>query len=201
MLITGHLIRYSRLRQSCFFTDEGFTLLELLLVMVVFAVLTAAAVPGLGFFYGSRPLLNTAAHIISLTDHGRSRAITEGKEFYLNIDIVNGHFYIARGDSFNLYDAGEAEGRVFVLPAGINIDLRHQPLLTEETDVPGLRIPGYNRFHALDDRSGVFSIPFYPDGTAMPALIALQDNRGNSLYVECQTPAGRFRTIETDDIL
>ena len=57
---------------------RGFTLLELILVMVILSTVLAMAAPSLSGFFGSRQTHDTAAQILALTQLARSQAISEG---------------------------------------------------------------------------------------------------------------------------
>ena len=64
----------------------GFTLLELILVMVILSTVLAMAAPSLRGFFGSRKTNDTASQILSLTQFARSQAISEGIIYRLNFD-------------------------------------------------------------------------------------------------------------------
>lgn len=68
---TGKRVRAKRI-------VAGFTLIELILVMALFVIITSLVAPELGSFFRGRNLDNEAQRFLSLTRLGRSRAISEG---------------------------------------------------------------------------------------------------------------------------
>jgi type II secretion system protein H len=60
------------------FSRSGFTLIELILVMVVLAVVLAVSAPALSRFFKSRGLESEAKRFMALTRHAQSRAVSEG---------------------------------------------------------------------------------------------------------------------------
>lgn len=69
-------------------TSRGFTLIELILVMVIMAVGAALVVPHLTSFFRGQVVDQEARRMLSLTQYARSRAVAEGlpMEFWLNQD-------------------------------------------------------------------------------------------------------------------
>lgn len=172
---------------------SGFTLLELLMVMLLVAVVMAVTVPSLGLFTGSRPVLNTAAHLVAMTDYARSQSISEGRAYRLNVDFEKGSFQLNARSEGNFESLGKEFGREFLLPEGVDIKLLYSSAATDETAVPGLRLPGQT---GLTDASGVngsVTVAFYPDGRTEPAGFQLTDRRGNVVNVVCPSPSDRFR--------
>src|SRR3972149_3661562 len=64
----------------------GFTLLELILVMVILSTVLAMAAPSLRGFFASRQIQDAAAQILALTQFARSQAVSEGTTYRLNFD-------------------------------------------------------------------------------------------------------------------
>ena len=71
-----------------FRSSRGFTLIELILVMVIMAVGAALVVPHLTSFFRGQIVDQEARRMLSLTQYARSRAVAEGlpMEFWLNQD-------------------------------------------------------------------------------------------------------------------
>jgi type II secretion system protein H len=73
---------------------KGFTLLELIVVMVILATVLALAGPSLRGFFGSRQLPDTAAQILALTQFARSQAISEGIIYRLNFNTSKREYWL-----------------------------------------------------------------------------------------------------------
>jgi len=72
--------------QKCRRTSSGFTLLELIFVLIVLAVLAATIAPSLRGFAVGRAKNDMASTIVSLANYARTQAISEGRTYRLNID-------------------------------------------------------------------------------------------------------------------
>lgn len=66
--------------------QNGFTLIELILVMAVLAVVLAISSPSLSRFFKSRGLESEARRFMALTRHAQSRAVSEGIPMVLWLD-------------------------------------------------------------------------------------------------------------------
>ena len=58
--------------------NDGFTLIELILVLALLAGILALAAPSLSRFYGGRALESEARRLLTLTRYGGEQAINEG---------------------------------------------------------------------------------------------------------------------------
>jgi prepilin-type N-terminal cleavage/methylation domain-containing protein len=72
--------------RKCRVTSSAFTLLELIFVLVVLAVVAAVAAPKLRGFAVGRAKGDAATVIVSLANYARTQAISEGRNYRLNID-------------------------------------------------------------------------------------------------------------------
>jgi type II secretion system protein H len=80
--------------------ERGFTLVELILVMVLLLIVAAMVAPRMSSFFRGRALSSEAQRLLSLTHYAQSRAVAEGVPVLLwidprnsryGIDIQNGH--------------------------------------------------------------------------------------------------------------
>ena len=175
---------------------KGFTLLELLLVMLIVAVAMGITAPRLGLFTGSRHIVNTSARFVALSDYARTQSVSEGRTYRLNIDRDRGAYWLTAEDDGVYQRLGSDMGKDFLLPHGVKIESVEFAYDTEDVSVPGLRMPGryYEDTEGEDDNKEYIS--FSPEGYAMPALLRLSDSRGNVLEIACRYPSDRFRVEE-----
>ena len=178
---------------------KGFTLLELLVVMVLIAILMAITVPSLGLFTSSRPILNLSAQFVALTDYARSQSISEGRSYRLNIDSEKGSFWLTAQVNGNFERLEKEIGREFLLAEGIEIELLDVSSPAEVVMVPGLWLPGQLNLGNTSEANSNENIAFYPDGHIQPAAFRLTDKRGNALDIVCSSPSDRFRIISTEE--
>jgi prepilin-type N-terminal cleavage/methylation domain-containing protein len=150
----------------------GFTLLELILVMVILSTVLAMAAPSLRGFFGSRKTHDEAAQLLALTQYARSQAISEGIIYRLNVD-TNKRTYWLTSQHAGVFEHLKTEfGYVFTFPNDITVELE---------DVE-------------KDKDDMF-FAFTPQGT-----IRLIDRRGLVLEITCPTVTESFSIVECEQI-
>ena len=174
ILTTGHRVRGESSRRGNSSDSKGFTLLELILVMVIISTVLAMASPSLRGFFASRETSDAAAQIVSMTQLARSQAIAEGRIYRLNLDLEQGsyHLTVREGGAFRkLY---KEFGRVFLLPDDTTFELVKDREGEEESEV---------------------YIDFFPQGHTEASTIRLTDRRGDVYEIVCYSSAERFQVI------
>ena len=155
---------------------RGFTLLELVLVMVIVCTVLAMAAPSLGGFFASRRTADAAAQIVALTGLARSQAIAQGRTYRLNLDTDAGAYWLTvqQGGAFGAL--GSEFGRRFSLPEGTvaNWDEVTQAALSRHVE-------------------------FYPDGTSQAATIRLTGRQGEVVEITCPSPTEPFEVGLPDE--
>jgi type II secretion system protein H len=147
---------------------HGFTLLELVLVMVIICTVLGMASVSLRGFFVSRKIDDTAVRIVSLARLARSAAVSEGRDYRLVFDREGRRFYLARREQGGFRRPRAALGRAFRLPEEVSLEL-----ITQSAS---------RRDH----------LTFSPDGRAEPATVRLTDIKGGVLEVRCQAPTEHF---------
>ncbi len=148
----------------------GFTLLELVLVMVIICTVLAMASVSLRGFFGSRRTADAAGQILTLTQFARSRAVAEGRAYRLHVDADAGRYWLTAPED-GVHDALRCEfGRVFRLPEGTT---------AAWIDSPQTALCGW--------------IAFYPDGRADAAHLRLAGRRGETADILCASAAQPYR--------
>jgi general secretion pathway protein H len=99
---------------------RGFTLLELILVLVIGAALAAVAVPNMGPAMTNMQLRTATQDIASALRHARGQALSQGREaeFVLNVER---HFYRVAG-----------RAKPYVLPDSVKLELFTADFLMDE---------------------------------------------------------------------
>lgn len=150
----------------------GFTLLELVLVMMIVCITLAMAAPSLrGWSKGLR-LRDEADAFVAVARLARTQAVTTSKPHRLVIDSAAGAYQlmVQEGDQFVALDSGF--GRVFQLPDGYRIELRTMQQSTDNF------------------------IPFYPTGRTQPACVRITSDVGEAVDIACASPAESFEIVE-----
>jgi len=153
----------------------GFTLLELILVMLILTIAVAISAPSLGNFSRGRVLDNNAARFLSLTRWARSQAISDGTTYRINIDPSKRAFTVSYNNrgSYSAYTAGRDRG--FTLPEELSV----------ATDAP------------LEE--SLYVIDFDPMGYSTTARVTLTGSKGNKIVVECASRHDVFRIAQKND--
>ena len=153
--------------------DAGFTLLELILVMVILSTVLAMAAPSLRGFFTSRKTHDTAAQILSLTQYARSQAVTEGIIYRLNFDTLENTYWLTSQQEGVFEELDIEFGRTFTLPKDIVMELED-----------------------LDKDEGQLFVKFTPQGMVTAGTVRLIDKSGRALEVTCPTVTESFSIIE-----
>jgi prepilin-type N-terminal cleavage/methylation domain-containing protein len=154
---------------------RGFTLLELVMVMMVLCVVAAMAVPSLRGFGQGRVVGSCSVQLVSLGQYARSQAVTKGVAHRLNIDPVGGSFWLTREHNGVFERLHEEFGRTFNAPDGVT--------LTWYGPAPLDSVTPY--------------VEFLPTGRSTAAVsVRVADGRGASAEVACRSPGEAFRVLE-----
>ena len=150
----------------------GFTLLELVLVMMIICTVLAMAAPSLRGFFASRRTTDAAAQIVALTRLARSEAVSKGRIYRLNFDVAAGTYWLTaqEGGTFNRLQT--EFGRVFSLPEGTSITWQGT-----SGDVA--------REH----------IEFYPNGRTETAEVRLTGRQGEVVDIACPSATELFQVV------
>jgi prepilin-type N-terminal cleavage/methylation domain-containing protein len=162
-------------RQLC--GNRGFTLLELILVMVILSTVLAMAAPSLRGFFGSRKTHDEAAQLLALTQFARSQAISEGITYRLNFDTKDRTYWLTSQRAGAFEKLKTEFGYVFTFPNDITVELE---------DVE-------------KDNNKMF-FAFTPQGTVTAGTIRLIDRRGLVLEITCPTVTESFSILERERV-
>jgi len=109
----------------------GFTLLELVLVLVIIAACAAVAAPALRGFTHARRLPNTAQDLIVATRFCREQAIADGLSYRLYLDPQGGKWVIMKDDGTGTNTFTQVNSQIvpaeYDLPEGIVMDTSMLP--------------------------------------------------------------------------
>ena len=179
--------------------SNGFTLVELLAVMLILGMLAAIVIPGLSIL-GARPLRAQATRLASDLEFARVRSVLLGVPHRVVIDLDGGAWHVewlvteaeALGqDVESEPSAGQAfdpKGRVDLsAPRGETPQYRPVPAQVGTTSV----LEDETLFSRIDTSEGpvnrgTVAVGFERDGTADPVRIVLADARGHVVMVDVE---------------
>ena len=138
----------------------GFTLLELILVMVLISVLLGIAAPSLRGFHGARRSADAAAQVLCLANYARSQSIAQGAVYRLNIDVDERVYWLTTQAGGAFVELSNEFGRRFALPDNMTVTIK-MPVSGDVTPY----------------------VQFYPDGRCDEAAITLTDLQGDAFEI------------------
>src|SRR5262245_23301985 len=83
---------------------DGFTLIELILVMTVLTIAASITAPALANFFRGRTLDSEARRMLGLIRQGQSRAVSEGVPMELWFDVQQGAYGLEAEPSYEAND-------------------------------------------------------------------------------------------------
>jgi prepilin-type N-terminal cleavage/methylation domain-containing protein len=172
---------------------RGFTLLELILVMVLLAVVAGIAAPSLRGFLHGRAEVNAASQMLALGQYARTQAIGAGQLYRLNVDALSGTYWLTIRRGQLDQDLSNEFGRRFTLPDGMKAEW--EATTVTGTSIYGTATPtsGMNA-----NAASTTSIPlvngavpnyfdFYPDGRVQAGTLKLTARTGQVFELGCKS--------------
>ena len=150
---------------------HGFTLLELVLVLMVLALVLAAAAPSLAGWNRGQRLQNSADRLLSAARWARSEAIATAMPHQLEINASAGIYRVSRREGQEWVPAPGEFGRDMAVPAGLSMEL------------------------SREDQSMTPAIDFYPNGRISPATIELSADWGEVIVIASAGAAQPLRIV------
>lgn len=157
-------------------SSSGFTLLELVFVLIVAGIAAMMAAPLLGEFLHGTGITHAAESITGLARHARARATAEARLYRLRLDAQAGSYWLEREEDARYVALGTGLGRTFLLPESATLTFERSEGLTV---------------------TGEPSIQFFPDGTQTPTSLRLQGRRGEVIRLVSATPSDELRVVQS----
>ena len=153
---------------------SGFSLLEILMVLAVFFMITAIAIPSVNDAYVGQQLVGAADVVRARFAEARVKSIETGD--------IYGFFYTPGGGQY--FIAPMVQG-FQSMQSGAQPSIRQQMLKNRVTFAAGETIQDSRSMNAMENSTGEYSslrpVLFYPDGTSQDAVILLQSVRGDAV--------------------
>lgn len=110
--------------------QKGFTLLELIVVILILGILAAAVAPSVGRIVGGVGIKSEALEFAEAVRYTQSRALSEGQYFYLKLNRNTGYYKVyalLEDESGNIYEDIRKEDTVDDVVAGITSSFPPDP--------------------------------------------------------------------------
>jgi len=176
----------------------GFTLIELMVVIVLIGILSAMIIPEMRGTYEEARLRSTSRQLVDLCHLAYSRAVSMQLEHHIVLDPINGKFVLEKREvrttpRRNFVPADDVSGSKGELDTRIGIKFHRR---TEDMSGDAGAETTSRTVAESSDPGGRVVIGFYPDGTADPAEIQLRDRQGFGLLLKISPVTARVRILE-----
>ena len=178
---------WSRLTSAA--TVQGFTLIELMTVIVIIAIMTAMIIPEMRGTFEDALLRSTSRNLVSVFDLASSRAVSLNQLHRVRLDTSTGEYLVERrvrsGGQETFLPLADISGCSGALDKRITIEVRRPEDAAMESG---------DSLHPAPNLSEAIS--FYADGTADAALVTLQDREGVRLGLKLNPITARVHIVE-----
>lgn len=152
-------------------STRGFTLLELVAVMVIAGIALAMAAPSLRGWSQNAKLRDAAQQMLAAASYARSQAAATASTHRLSIDPSAGSYLVQINDAGTLSNAPGEFSQATTLPPGFSLSLR------------------------AADPTQTNAVDFYPNGRTTPAIVRITAGNGTWIDIGCETTTERFRML------
>ena len=156
--------------------QNGFTLVELILVMALLAIVLAISAPTLSRFFKSRNLDLEARRFMALTRAAQSRAVSEGVPMVLWLETKSRAYGLNADKSFVEEDP---KAEQFAVDETLEVEVRHSSDATAASQA--------NQFKNEKLDTGTFyTLRFNPDGfvsASSPEVVVFRQKDNGELWV------------------
>jgi type II secretion system protein H len=167
----------------------GFTLMEIMIVVVIIMLLMSIAIPRMGGTFTSSQLKASARDVTGLLRYARDYAVVTGRQCEMRLAPDRDAYQIValdeKGEPLDPRRDRSRDGKAARMMLGddassvINLPRRiHFSIVYSEAP--------------LTDR-GLPRVVYYPDGSATPAMITIQDEKHHALSVQVFRTTGMAR--------
>jgi prepilin-type N-terminal cleavage/methylation domain-containing protein len=155
--------------------SRGVTLLELIVVVTILGIMLSVMTPLFRDSFTSLEAQNAYKNVAALFRHAQERAIMEEREFRLNLERLEGAYWLTYRDNpmkfpAEFVDLNTDAGRVRWLPETVRISLVDNA--------------------KYDRKTRARYITFYPNGSADRVTVQLRGTAGGSFRIETGRDTG-----------
>jgi Tfp pilus assembly protein FimT len=154
----------------------GFTILELVFVLVIISTTLALAAPSLRGWSSGSKLRDAGDQFLALTRYARAKAVADGFVYRLNVNSTTGRYWLEVQQGQQWAPLGTEWGRLFTVPEQTQI------LLSGEQG------------------GSLEAIEFYPSGRTLAGSVRFESRNGDRLELLCPSPAEGYRVLTSEEM-
>jgi prepilin-type N-terminal cleavage/methylation domain-containing protein len=155
---------------------KGFTLLELILVMIILCTVLAMASPSLRGFFSSRQINNVAEQIMAITRYAKINSVSSCAYYRVFFDPAEGRYWVSALKEGEYVRLENNFGRSFVIPSDIKI-----------------------KFENVARQGGLYYVEYSPEGYCKECNLRLEDDKGNIIDLSCYSPSEEFVLVKVEN--
>ena len=180
--------------------QSGFTLIELMVVLVLIGIVSAMILPEMKGTYGDALLRSSARDLVNVFSIANSRAISLNQLHVVRITAGTGRYEIERqvrtggkrAEFAPLKDVSDTSGE---LDHRIVVEV-HKSTEVDSDKPEAEQAPPLRTADETQDQVPPGAVAFYPDGTADAAEILLRDPAGFGLRLRISPITARVQILE-----
>ena len=180
---------------------DGFTLIELVLVLLLLTIIVGTAIPSLKGFLGWSRSRDTIAQIVAMSQYARSKAATEAKTYKLGADGTTCWLEVQEGETFNRVENDELAAAIEV-PDGAVVEFvpstntNNTVGISSSSSAYASQQSSSGASAALMARDGIL---FSPDGRTSAGAIRYTSPAGIPSILGSPSPSESFRVMSAQE--
>jgi prepilin-type N-terminal cleavage/methylation domain-containing protein len=188
-------------------SDNGFTLIEVMIVLALIAILSSITMPSLRGFAASTRLKSSARAVRDMLNFARDMSITERTAYFVVFDFDQNHYWLASSETFNVENPSASS---ITSPSSSSLQaasLQTTPLRTStilgvwqefSQNVSLVRMITNHNLRTAQVDAGVDYIYFSSTGSSEDTTLYIQDRRGKVMSIAVANATGRVHLQELD---
>jgi prepilin-type N-terminal cleavage/methylation domain-containing protein len=171
---------------------RGFTLLELVLVLVILCTAMALVAPSFTGFRRGAELRDAGDQFIAITRYARTQSAATGTTHRVQIDQSANTYQLLIADADKFSPLGTSWGKTFALPEGLTIQMSKSG--TSQTAGTSNRLSqptaGASGLGSRASQSGSDSyVDFFATGRSDVATVTIRSSHGDAIAITTPSPA------------
>lgn len=179
-------------------SEDGFSLMEIMLVFAIIAILSSISMPAMRGFAASRRLTTSAHAIADTLAFARDMAITERTTHLVVFDVSSNRYWLASSETFDTQNPIASAGRT----ASPTTSTGGQVMVSRTGGIMGIPQPlnqGVTIAALVTTHNGITQqitsganyVYFSPTSTSVDTIVYLRNVKGTVLAVVVEASTGR----------